>query len=132
LLVVDDEAAVLKVLGLGMRAQGFQVWLAANASEALAIYGCYRERIDVVLIDVRMPKPDGPETVATLQTLDPNVNFCFMTADLGQYTERELLDRGACAVFRKPLQFGELATSLSKIVVFRPQSSISPKDVSES
>jgi CheY-like chemotaxis protein len=115
ILVVDDEESVRCVLGLGMRAQGFAVWLAADAVTAVELYLGHHDAIDVVLLDVRMPDWDGPETLAALQELDPHVRFCFMSGDTGDYTQENLLDLGAAAVFQKPLRLSELARQLIEI-----------------
>lgn len=98
-----------------MRAQGFAVWLAADALTAVELYRGHHDAIDVVLLDVRMPNRDGPETLAALRELDPYVRFCFMSGDMGKYTEENLLDLGAVAVFQKPLRLSELARQLMEI-----------------
>jgi len=62
-----------------------------------------------------MPNRDGPETLAALQELDPYVRFCFMSGDMGKYTEENLLELGAVAVFQKPLRLSELTRQLMEI-----------------
>jgi CheY-like chemotaxis protein len=108
ILVVDDEPCLREVLSLGMREQGFAVWLAADGLEALDQYRRHRETIDVVLMDVCMPGLDGPHALAALQELDPWIRCCFMSGDLGSYTEARLCDLGAAAVLRKPFQLVEV------------------------
>jgi CheY-like chemotaxis protein len=69
--IVDDEASMRGLLRIGMHQQGFSVWLAASGREAIDVYR--RHRIDMVLLDVRMPGLDGPQTLAALQSLNPQV-----------------------------------------------------------
>jgi two-component system, OmpR family, response regulator len=114
-LVVDDEESIRCLLGLGMRAHGFAVWLAGDALAAVELFRAHHYAIDVVLLDVRMPGRDGPETLAALQKLDPHIHFCFMSGDTGEYSEENLLDLGAFAVFQKPLRLSELAYQLREI-----------------
>jgi two-component system OmpR family response regulator len=116
-LVVDDEEAVRRILGLGMLAHGFTVWLAANGLAAVELYRTHHDAIDVVLLDVRMPVRDGPETLAVLRELDPHVRFCFMSGDTGKYTEENLIALGAMALFSKPLRLHELAQKLRGIAL---------------
>src|SRR5205814_4909737 len=104
ILVVDDEAAMRGVLNIAMRQQGFVVWLAANGREALDLYRRHRAAIDVILLDVRMPGLDGPQTLAALQEINPHVRCCFMSGDLGSYTEGVLRDFKAAAGLPKPLR----------------------------
>jgi CheY-like chemotaxis protein len=111
-LVVDDDEAVRRILRLGMLAHGFTVWLAANSLAAVELYRTNHDAIDVVLLDVRMPVHDGPETLSALREIDAQVRFCFMSGDLGKYTEQNLTALGATALFCKPLRLSELAQKL--------------------
>src|SRR5262245_58616178 len=112
ILIVDDDESIRNLLQVALKRQGFQVWLAADGSEAVSVYQLYRTRINVVLLDVRMPVLDGPACLSALREIDPRVRCCFMTGQAGQYTERELAERGAAAVFPKPFSLCELACSL--------------------
>jgi CheY-like chemotaxis protein len=111
-LVVDDEECVRKVLDAGLRQEGFAVWLAADGGVALDLYRRHRQSIDVVLLDVRMPRLDGRHTLAALQRLNPQIRCCFMSGDLGNETEERLLKLGAVVVLSKPFQMAEIAPLL--------------------
>jgi CheY-like chemotaxis protein len=112
ILVIDDDEGVRGVLSVALRQQGFAVWLAADGQEALDLYRHHGPVIDVVVIDVRMPGLDGPQTLAALQVLDPQIRCCFMSADLGSYTAESLRNQGAAAVFPKPFHLAEVARVL--------------------
>jgi CheY-like chemotaxis protein len=111
-LVIDDDEPVRRLLAAGLKHHGFIVWLAANEREAVEIYKSHHTSIDLALLDVRMPGRDGPETLAALREFDPEVRSCFMTGEAGLYTQEDLLDLGALAVFRKPFRLNELAEHL--------------------
>ena len=115
ILAVDDEEGVRGVLRFGLGQQGFAVWLAANGHEALELYWRHRARIDVVLLDVRMPGLDGPQTLAALQQLNPQVRCCFMSGDLGAYTEEGLRHLGAATVLPKPFRLPEVVQVLREL-----------------
>ena len=112
ILVVDDEACVRDILNLGMRQRGFAVSLAANGQEALDLYRRHRWTIDVVLLDVRMPELSGPQTLAGLQELNPEIRCCFMSGDTGSHTEAILGNPGAATVFSKPFRLHEVVDML--------------------
>jgi CheY-like chemotaxis protein len=116
ILVVDDDEDVRGILNVGMRRQGFTVWLAANGQEALDLYRRHRRTIDVVLMDVCMPGLDGPQTLAALQKINGYLRCCFMSGDLGHYTEWKLCNLGAAAVIRKPFRPAEVAEMLGELV----------------
>jgi CheY-like chemotaxis protein len=108
ILVVDDDGSVLFLLQRLLEHQGFRVWSARSGREAIDLYRRHRDGIAVVLLDVRMPGLDGPQTLAVLQKEDPGVLACFMSADLGDYDPEQLLRSGAQHVFPKPFPLDEL------------------------
>jgi CheY-like chemotaxis protein len=77
----------------------------------------------MVLMDVRMPGLDGLLTLGELRQFDPDVRCCFMSGDLGGYTEQRLRDSGAAAVFHKPFHLDEVFLGLAKLNVSGPVSS---------
>jgi CheY-like chemotaxis protein len=111
-LVVDDESEVRSVLRSALEGRGFRVWLADGGREALDLYRQHRDAIAVVLLDVRMPGLDGPQTLDALRHLNPEVLACFMSGDAGGYQPEELQERGAPFLFAKPFRLDELAQAL--------------------
>jgi CheY-like chemotaxis protein len=95
--------------------KGFSVWLACTGQDALGVYRRHREKIDVVLMDIRMPGLDGPETFFVLKTIAPQVCCCFMSGELGHYTEEGLLALGAARIIKKPFCLDELTQVLSSL-----------------
>ena len=120
-LIADDEAAVRSVLEAWLRREGFAVWSASHGQQAVELYRRHRDVIAAVLLDVRMPGMDGPNTLATLQKLSPSIPCCFMTGDWNGYTEEALLMLGAVRVFRKPFAFHEVIDVLRQLVNRRPR-----------
>ena len=115
-LVVDDEEGIRKLLATALPLHGFAVWVIPDGREAVGVYGEFRTRIDLVLLDVQMAGCDGPQTLAALRAIAPDVRACFMTADPGRYTEQNLLDLGALAVLGKPFGLYELAERLTGLI----------------
>ena len=70
ILVVDDNAAVAKMIVMSLRRLGhFNIAIASGGKEALEIVG--RTRPDLILIDIAMPEMDGIETARKLTVLHP-------------------------------------------------------------
>ncbi len=115
-LVVDDEHFVRSMVQLGLERNGFHVWLASGGRDAIDLYRKHRENIAVVLLDVRMPGLDGPETLEALRELNSEVRACFMSADTGAYGPEGLQERGAACVITKPFQLEDLASVLRLVV----------------
>jgi len=120
ILIVDDDAAVRTMLEMGLRHHGFVVWLASHGQEALALYRCHSQEIDVVLLDVRMPGMDGPQTLAALQQINPQVRCCFVSGESGDYTQEALLALGATHYFKKPFSLSGVTQVLRQLVEKTP------------
>ena len=114
-LVADDEPDVRDVLNEGLRRDGFLVWLAADGHEALDLYRNHWHAIDVVLLDVRMPGLDGPQTLAAIQGITPQVRCCFMSGYLDNYSETKLRELGAATVIAKPFRLNDVTQVLGEL-----------------
>ena len=64
-LVVDDEMAILRVVGAGLRARGYEVLTAATGEAALASVA--HDNPDVVVLDLGLPDIDGLEVCRRLR-----------------------------------------------------------------
>ena len=116
ILVVDDMELILELLKFALEPCGFAVWLAVDGDDAVDLFRQNRAEIDLVLLDVHMKGLDGPQTLAMLQRLDPDVLACFMTGSFSVYTEEDLLQRAAAYVFEKPFHTPDVARYLQRIV----------------
>jgi CheY-like chemotaxis protein len=109
ILIVDDDATIRAMLGIFCRQQGFPFWLAENGAAAIDEYRRHADEIALVLLDIRMPGRDGPDTYAELKQIDPQVACCFMSSDWDPYSEEELLEMGAVGLMVKPFLINNLA-----------------------
>lgn len=64
-LVIDDEAQIRKFLDIGLRAEGYEVVLAANAEEGLA--KAATRSPDLVILDIGLPDREGHEVLKELR-----------------------------------------------------------------
>ncbi|AWK14477.1 two-component system response regulator GlrR [Candidatus Fukatsuia symbiotica] len=78
LLLVDDDPSLLKLLGMRLRSEGFQVATAENGQEALRLL--IRERVDLVISDLRMDEMDGMALFAEVQKFQPGMPVIILTA----------------------------------------------------
>jgi CheY-like chemotaxis protein len=114
ILVVDDEPLIQRLVADILQQHGYAVLVAASGAEAVTLYQNHPGTIQLVLLDIRMPGLDGPATLEALRALDPQVRCCFLSGDLGDYTEEDLLQRGAQGVLRKPFRVDELLSLLGR------------------
>jgi two-component system, cell cycle sensor histidine kinase and response regulator CckA len=79
ILVAEDEEA-LQVLARAMLEDlGYEVLLASDGQEAIEVYRAHRENIDLLLLDMVMPRTGGFEAYEQIRTLRPDMPVVFMT-----------------------------------------------------
>lgn len=98
-LVADDDAQIRQLLQIYLVKDGYQVFEAADGVEALSI--CEREQIDMVLLDVMMPKLSGYQVIQKIRQTN-NIPIIMISAK-GQDEDKILgLDLGADDYIVKP------------------------------
>ena len=104
-LVVDDEAPMLRTLSANLRARGFDVDLAPTGEVALALAA--RHHPDVVVLDLGLPGIDGIEVIRGLRGWS-RVPIIVLSARGAEQDKVEALDAGADDYVAKPFGMDEL------------------------
>ncbi|HIC8886581.1 TPA: two-component system response regulator GlrR [Klebsiella aerogenes] len=78
LLLVDDDPGLLKLLGMRLVSEGYSVVTAESGPEALRVLT--RERVDLVVSDLRMDEMDGLQLFAEIQKAQPGMPVIILTA----------------------------------------------------
>ncbi len=112
ILIVDDDPSVREMLTRVLAGEGYSVSAAADGEEALKIVGSHR--IDLVLLDLRMPGKSGWDTFERITTLSPLVSVIIITAHSNQLFTA--LGAGAGALLEKPLDFPKLLQTVSNLL----------------
>ena len=114
-LVVDDEAHIRKYVSLIVKTLGQPTVVEApNGEEALLAYP--REKPDLVLLDVNMPRMDGLQALQALRQLDPECVVVMLTSLVNRQTVEECLRLGARGYLRKDTPRQEIAEQLRQII----------------
>jgi PAS domain S-box-containing protein len=107
ILVVDDEEAVLDVVGRFLAIEGHRVLSAANGPDALEQVRRRRD-IDLVILDLMMPREDGAATLRRIRQLRPTLPVLLCTGLPQADALADLDERGAAGLLRKPFKMNEL------------------------
>lgn len=113
-LLVDDEAAVRTTTRRLLERHGWRVLEAGNGEEAFALFLAHRDRIDVLLTDVRMPGIDGASLARRIRESAPGLPAVFISG----YDEMEPEDvRGLADVplVPKPFSLSQLLGVLRQV-----------------
>ena len=106
ILIVDDEPSMREMLRIVLRRDGYDVTVAANGTEALEIL--QRERMDLLLSDIRMPDISGVEVLRAAKDANKDLVAFMMTAFASTDTAVEAMRLGAVDYFTKPFNMDEL------------------------
>jgi DNA-binding NtrC family response regulator len=111
-LIVDDEPLILEVLSEHFRTE-FDVETALNGADALG--AILRERPDVVLLDINMPRMNGVEVLKDIKQIDESIAVIMVTANEQVALAAEALKSGAFGYVPKPFDFRYLDHMLATI-----------------
>lgn len=115
-LVVDDEAAVRRVLQKLLTADGYEVLQAADGEEALAVIA--EHPVDTVLLDVMMPGLSGLEVCRRIRSRDTTAYtpVVFVTAANDRSFRRQAREAGADDFLSKPFDEVELLARIRNTI----------------
>ena len=116
ILVAEDERDIRDLIAFTLQFAGFEVVLAANGVEAVELAS--RERPDLILLDVRMPKMTGYQACEALKSMPEtsSIPIVFLSAK-GQESEiQQGLDVGAVDYILKPFAPDDLTRQVQRIL----------------
>lgn len=113
ILVIDDEAQIRRFLDIGLRAEGYEVLLAANAAEGLALAATRSP--DLVILDLGLPDREGHEVLAELRQWS-QVPVLMLSVRDAEGEKVRALDAGANDYVTKPFGIQELMARLRALL----------------
>jgi signal transduction histidine kinase/ActR/RegA family two-component response regulator len=120
LLLIDDEPDVRRVTSNILERLGYVVITAEDGLAGLDMFERGREHIRLVLLDVRMPRMDGAETLRRLRKLSPGLPVVIVSgfgADKDLETIRSI---GVQGVVEKPFTVAELSEAVARALERTP------------
>ena len=107
--VVDDDPAVRGLFAGWLRAAGCEVSVFAGGEEALA--ALEGGECDVLLLDLMMPEPGGPETLRRIRQHRPGLDVVIVTAFFDGPLMDRALEFGPLTILKKPVERDVLLTA---------------------
>jgi len=118
ILIVDDDSSILEVLDARLTAAGFTTYKSASGSEALDILK--KQKIDVLVSDIKMPEMSGLELLQETRISFPQLPVIFLTAYGTIPDAVEALKAGAVDYLTKPFDGKELVSKIENIIATVP------------
>ncbi|MEG2204652.1 MAG: sigma 54-interacting transcriptional regulator, partial [Oscillospiraceae bacterium] len=117
ILVADDEAPIRQILQIELAQKGYEVLLACDAPEAVAL--CRKHTVDAAILDVRMPGPDGFYALREIRRSSPDTAVIMITAFGTIDGAVDAMKTGADEYITKPFDSQELLAKLSRLIQYK-------------
>ena len=114
ILLVEDESTLAMIIKDTLEGQGFRIRLAKDGEEGLQCF--FREKPDVLVADVMMPRMDGFEMVRRLRKTDKRTPVLFLTARSAINDVVEGFELGANDYLKKPFGMQELIVRIKALL----------------
>ena len=121
-LVLDDERGVRNFARAVLQDLGYTVWTCADGAEGLDYYRRHYQEIDLVILDLIMPRMNGRDVFSQMKKINPHVRALISSGFSHSEATRRMLDAGALALLNKPFEVTELSRAVAEhIQGDRPQ-----------
>ena len=120
-LVIDDEPGVRAVAGAMLRRAGLEVVSAADGVEGVAVFRERANAIDVVLLDLTMPRMGGAETFEAIREIRPDARVILTSGFSEEEAGSRFVGRGLAGFIQKPFTADDLASAIAAALENRPE-----------
>jgi CheY-like chemotaxis protein len=118
-LLVDDQAEVREVTSSILDRLGYTVITAEDGVAALALFEQHRAAIRLILLDVRMPRMDGVETLRRLRRTAPGLPVVIVSGFGADKDLAVIRAMGVQGVVEKPFTVSELSETMARALAGR-------------
>lgn len=116
ILMVDDEEIIIDVSIEMLKKIGYRVLKALSGKEAISEYQASSAKIDLVILDLIMPKISGSEVYDKLKEINPQVKVLLSSGYSVDGQATEILKRGCNGFIQKPFNMEELSRKVNEIL----------------
>jgi PAS domain S-box-containing protein len=114
ILIVDDEAVIRNMAREILTELGYEVLLAEDGQEGVDVYKEKQEKIDLVILDLVMPKMSGRDCFQALRKIDPEVKVILSSGFARDTSVSDLFEAGAVGFVKKPYRGVALSQAVSR------------------
>jgi len=115
-LLVDDEDMIIDVAQRMLSKLGYKVLTARDGKEAVEVFRKNRDEIDVIILDMIMPKMSGGEAFDRIKEMKVDVKVLLSSGYSINGQASEILNRGCNGFIQKPFNLQSLSMNLRSIL----------------
>jgi len=116
ILIVEDDAAILALIGGMVQSLGYTSLLAGEGREAIRIFKDQHATIELVILDMIMPHMDGYDVFEALRAIDPQVKIIVASGFGPSARLEEILSQGPHLLLKKPFNRSALSQAMDRLL----------------
>jgi PAS domain S-box-containing protein len=120
ILVAEDEEPLRELARVVLEELGYKVLLACDGAEAIQVFTAERERIDLLILDVVMPRLGGYEVYEQLRAAGERVLVLFMTGYSAELRQGKFIENTGAPLLQKPYSIEMLGRTVREMLDAAP------------
>ena len=116
ILVVEDESEVRDYLGIALKRQGYATDFAEDGDDAISFLTRPESDIDLLLLDIIMPRKDGLDTLREVRQIHPRLPVVMLSGSCSTTHVIQAMKSGAQDFLQKPVSFEELGKAIARVL----------------
>ena len=117
ILIIEDEEMLLQLEKTIFERLGYTIYSAENGIEGCRIFEQNQNNIDLVILDMIMPKMDGPEALKRIKRKKKSIKVILISGnDLPKHIVDDFVAGGASAFIQKPFEIPQLTDLVRKVL----------------
>jgi PAS domain S-box-containing protein len=119
ILIIDDEELIRDLSKEMLAEMGYTVTTCNDGEEAVEYYKKYYNKIDLLIIDLIMPKRNGYECFMEIKKINPKVKAIVSSGFSIDSEARKVINEGALGFIQKPFGMNELSQVVKDAIDYR-------------
>ncbi len=120
ILVAEDEEILRELSRTALERLGYRVVMASDGEEALKLFEAMKDVIDILLLDVVMPRMGGRAVCERVRASGSAAPIIFMTGYASEKLDLELIQEKGAALLQKPYSLADLGRMVREVLDSRP------------
>jgi PAS domain S-box-containing protein len=116
ILVIEDESAALSVLTKVLSSRGYKILTASDGESAVEIFSQYTELVDIVLLDMGLPKMSGKDVLTRIKAIKPNVKIVIASGYFESDLQADIAQDNVAAYIQKPYMIDNVIEILRRVI----------------
>jgi PAS domain S-box-containing protein len=116
ILLVDDEAYIREIVSEALGELGYSVATCKNGKEAVEYYHKHHKNIDLVILDLIMPKMGGYDCLIELKKINPSVRILVSSGYSSSEEAKKVIEKGVVGYVQKPFNLKKFSQTVKDAI----------------